>query len=50
MEVYIVATEEFYGNENLLAVFSDKKLAEEYAEQIGKKYNLETIVMLKIIH
>jgi len=52
MKMYIILTEQWYSAVELvidekIRVFADKDKASEYREFIGKKYNLDVIVLEK---
>lgn len=49
MLVYVVVTEEYYGGEFYLKVFSDRQSAEEYADVLGSEKDLDIIIMERTI-
>jgi hypothetical protein len=49
-DVYVVVTEEWYGGLNdEIKVFAEEKTANEYAAEIGEKYNLDVSVLKKSV-
>ena len=47
--VYIVVSEEYYGGEELVLVFSNQEDAQRYADAIGKKRNLDMNILKRIL-
>lgn len=47
--IYLVITEEFYGGENKIRIFTTKELAIKYAIKLGHEENLDVIIYEKTI-